>query len=484
MRRTWLVLAGAALSILLVASVAPAQYSYGQNPYSGYEGSSLMQNPSASAYGDTPVYYPYWYNYLDGLQQQGGYYSVTGQYGNSVPVTSYYPATEGSGGATQPQPTGQQSNMYYNPNEYYASQGQTGQYNYQYPSQPQAPAAQVQQAQQPATTKKRSSKKRRIRAQAAATAQAPDQAYQPPAYQQQPQPYQQQAYQQQPQPYQQQPYQQEQQPYPQPYQDPQQQYYQQQLQAYQQQQYYNQQAYQQQGYQQQQPYQQPQPGTYPVQQQAQGQQGGYSEDPLVQRAQEKAYARALARQRAAELASQQQAALQELQQARQIFESAQLRVQEQEDRQKAFQQEYHRKAVSDAYDSLRMAQQRYYDLMGVSTESGAGQQRGYPTSAPPTAQQYSQPVGPGQGMAAGQYAQGGIPVQRYGGAQPTYGPPSGPTTPAPAQQPSQVTPLRVQEPQQQSGGFWNTLKEILLPPTSGPSPRSIIDGKRDMSSSF
>lgn len=453
MQKNWLVLTGAAAIVLLVVNLAPAQYQYGPNPYAGYEGSSFMQNPNPNQ----PVYYPYWYNYLDTMQRQGGYQAITGSYGNSGPVTAYYPSEPGSGQPAQQQQSPGQSSMYYNPGEYYANQGGTPPGKYQ--------AQQPTAAQKPRATQKRSSKKRRISMKAQAAAQQQEQQY----YQQQAA-QQQQAYQQ-PQPYQQGQY------------NPSQQYYQQQQQAYQQQQYYNQQAYQQQAYQQQQAAQQQQ--GYPQQQQAPASQGEQSyEDPLVQRAQQKAYERALARQRAAELAAQQQSALQELQQAKNIFESAQLRVREQEDRQKAFQEEFHRKAVSDAYDSLRMAQQRYYDLMGVSSDNE--QYGGYPTSGLPAAQQYSQPAGPAPAMQAPQqYSQGGIPAQRYGppaqGGQPGYGAPQQPMPGGPAQMPpGQVTPLRVQQPpQEQSRGLWGTIKEILMPPSSGPSPRALIDGKRD-----
>ncbi len=84
---------------------------------------------------------------------------------------------------------------------------------------------------------------------------------------------------------------------------------------------------------------------------------------MVQQAQQKAYERAVARQRAAELSAQQQAAAQELQQASQSLEMAQSRMRDQEQKQKALQQEYHQKAVSEAYEGLKQAQQKYYDLM-------------------------------------------------------------------------------------------------------------------------
>ena len=125
---------------------------------------------------------------------------------------------------------------------------------------------------------------------------------------------------------------------------------------------------------------------------------------MVQAAQQKAYERAVARQRAAELAAQQQAATQELTQAQQQFDMAQQRVREQEVKQKALQAEYHKKAVGEAYDSLRVAQQRYYELMGVSGDSGRPTQSGYQARAVPQGQGQQQALQYPQ-MAPGQQAQ-------------------------------------------------------------------------------
>ncbi len=230
MRRKYTALIGAAIGLGLLVAPAFAQWSGGDPSSMGYDNSTLMQNPTGSFDGQAPSYYPYWYNYLDNMQREGGYYSVTGNYGGA-PVTSYYPASPSSE-ATSPQAT----SMYYNPSEYYANQGgqqaQPAQQpqpmqTYQDPSQAyQAQGYQQQgyqqgyQTQQPqiqaqsATGKRRLSKKE-------AKAQAKAQAQQQAAYLQAQQGYdQQQAYQQQLQAYQQQQqayqqYQQQQQGYPQ-----------------------------------------------------------------------------------------------------------------------------------------------------------------------------------------------------------------------------------------------------------------------------
>ncbi len=508
MRRRSIVLASIAVALMLIVAPAFGQWSSpgGANP-AGYDGSTLMQTPSGGVDpNQPPVYYPYWSNYLDKMQQEGGYYSVTGNYPGSAPVTSYYPTSQYSE-ATSPQAGPGQSNLYYNPSEYYSNQGAPA---YQAPQVQtyQAPQAQTYQPQgyagqavtdgqqtAPATGKKRrlSINKRNAQAQQQAAYQ---QAQQQAAYQQaqQPQQIDPQAY------AQQQAYQQQQQAY------------QQQLQAYQQQQGYPQQ--QQQGYPQQQAYQQP--GAYPAgqeayyQQQGYGQapqqgvqpqpgdtQGGLSSDPTVQAAQQKAYERAVARQRAAELAAQQQAATQELTQAQQQFETAQQKVREQEVRQKALQAEYHKKAVGDAYESLRVAQQRYYELMGVSGDSGRPTQSSYQARAVPQggqqqALQYPQmaPIQQPQAQPQAQQ-QYGQPAPSYQGGQPQYAGPA-PTGAMPSPQgvtplqapPGQATPLRVQGQQQQQAesgsGFWGTLKEIFSSPTTvGPpqSQRSMFEGR-------
>jgi len=440
-----MVLTGTILGVLLMVASAPGQW-----PASNaYDQSTLLQTPSGSFdQSQPPVYYPYWQNYLDNMQREGGYYSITGNYGGSAPITSYYPATS-SGGATSPQTT--QSNMYYNPSDYQAVQGAPA-----YGAAPvQQPAYQPPVA-APHPAQGTSKKKRRLSAKQRVAEQSPQQSY----YQQSPQDYQQQYYGQQPQ-YQQQPYGQQQQ-----YQQPG--YYQQQAG-----QYPGQYA----GYQQQAPAAQPQTTAEAP--------SGLNQDPVVRDAQQKAYERAVARQRAAELAAQQQAAVQELQQAQQMLEAAQGKFREQETKQKQLQEEYHKKAVAEAYEGLRTAQQRYYDLMGVSGESGRPPSRqGYPVQArAPQQMQYpqqapgqAQPQPYGQQAPAAQYPPQGVaqqqPQYQYGVSQPPVGVPAGqPFSPSP---PGQATPLTVQQqPQQEEGGgFWATLKEIFLPPTTSvPNPR-------------
>ncbi len=451
MRRRLMVLTGTILGVLLMVASAPGQWPAGN----AYDQSTLFQTPSGSFdQSQPPVYYPYWQNYLDNLQKEGGYYSITGNYAGSAPITSYYPATSSSSGATTPQTT--QSNMYYNPSDYQAVQGVQA-YGAAPVQQPayQPPVAAPQQAQGTSKKKRRLSAKQRV------AEQSPQQGY----YQQSPQAYQQQYYGQQPQ-YQQQLYDQQaqyqQQPYGQQTQYQQPGYYQQQAA-----QYPGQYA----GYQQQAPVAQPQTTAEP--------QSGLNQDPAVRDAQQKAYDRAVARQRAAELAAQQQAAVQELQQAQQMLETAQGKFREQEVKQKQLQEEYHKKAVAEAYESLRAAQQRYYDLMGVSGESGKPASRqGYPVQAgapqqmqyPQQAQSQPQPQPYGQQAPVAQYSPQGVaqqPQYQYGGGQqPPVGVPAGPTfSPSP---PGQATPLMVQQqPQQEEGGgFWATLKEIFLPPTT------------------
>ncbi len=456
MGRKLTVLTGTILGILLMVASAPGQWSAG-----GADQSSLLETPTGGFDpSQPPVYYPYWHNYLDNMQRQGGYYSVTGNYAGSAPVTSYYPATPSSDG-TSSQST--QSSMYYNPSEYQAVQG----------SQPYAVPTQQPAYQTPVTTMPQqvgsaqpqgssSKKKRRL----SAKQQVAEQGYSqqtPQYYQQQQQPgyYQQQ---QQPGYYQQSPYQS---------QDP---YAQQQGYPQQTSQYPGQYA----GYQQQTPAAQPQQG---------GDQSGLNQDPVVRDAQQKAYERAVARQRAAELATQQQAAVQELQQAQQMLETAQNKFREQEVRQKQLQEEYHKKAVGEAYESLRAAQQRYYDLMGVAGESGrpgAGRQ-GYPVQAgAPQQMQYPQQAAPARGQTypqsapTAQYPSAQAaqqPQYQYGPGQPPVGMPAGQSFSS--SPPGQATPLMVQQqPQQEeSGGFWSTLKEIFLPPTTSPNARP-MDNKK------
>ena len=116
MRKKLMVLISGALSLAFVLAPGVCQWAQGQAGYE-YNTSSLMQSPSDGQNGQMPqAYYPYWTNYLDNLQRDGGYYSVTGNYG-STPVTSYYPANP-SNNATSPQVTSQ-SGMYDNSQDYY-----------------------------------------------------------------------------------------------------------------------------------------------------------------------------------------------------------------------------------------------------------------------------------------------------------------------------------------------------------------------------
>jgi hypothetical protein len=509
MRKIWLVCAAFVLTGLLAAVPAFGQTvasdpSYDQSTFMG--GQSQGQESQLQSY-----YYPYWHNYLDRLQQQGGYYAVTGTYPNSIPVTSYYPSTP-SGEEMGTAPNAPSSAMYSAPGDYQSMYGQGG-----YPgptaAQPtyQPPAAAPQGYQPPSqgyaayhgTTapqqvspgisgKKRSaSQKRRLSASQATGGQVPQAAYpQQQAYAAQ-QPYYGQPYGQ-PQAgqpaYPQQAYGQPQQPYPD-----------------------QQQAYAQQpGY----PQAQGQPGPQQYQPQAPPGQPDYTSDPTFQQAQQKAYERAVARQRAAEMAAQQQAAIQEMQQARNLYESTQQKVQEEEARQRAFQEEYRQKALREAYDNLRVAQQRYYEMMGVSGASGGGatapasapgpgQPQQYPqmAAAPPQVQQYPQTAAappqvqqyPQTGPAAPQVQQypqtaptapQGYPAQLPPGSQYSSAPGSGasPQGMISAQAPSgPASPLHVQPQQQESSGsgFWGILKEIFSPPTNaGASQRHFFDKKR------
>ncbi len=447
MRNKIRVIVTGAFSLAFSMAIWSSQSAHAQANY--YDNAStLMQSGDGGQNTQMPqAYYPYWTNYLDNLQREGGYYSVTGAYGNSAPVTSYYPANPASD-ATSPQVTSQ-SGMYYNPQDYYGASQQQG---YQQPGAA-APSYQTYQApapnvQQQASHGKKSSKKQRS---AAISANQPQQNYygqQQPGYYPQQQP--QQSAGQYP-------------SYPQ------------------QQQQYGQQAYGQPGYSQQQP-QTAEPASP----------SPYGSDPSVQAAQQKAYDRAVARQRAAELAAQQQSAMQELQQTQQMYVAAQQKLKEQEQKQKELQNEYHKKAVGEAYEGLRTAQQRYYDLMGVAQDAARQNQAGQPALAsqpqtiPQQAMQYPQAA-----QAQPSYPQS-MPAASYN--NPGYAQPSYPTSPgvntaaspmAPsAVPPGQATPLQIQpqaQPQQESsGGFWGTLKEIFSPPTTGPVPnqRSMWENKK------
>lgn len=448
MRKKFRVLLSGALGLAFIMTPWVSQWAQGQG-YDYNNASTLMQPPSGGQDAGMPqAYYPYWTNYLDNLQREGGYYSVTGNYGNSNPVTSYYPASPSSD-ATSPQVTSQ-SGMYYNPQDYYGAYQQQG---YQQANQAptyqsyQAPAASTQSQ---TTQGKRSSKKQKP----SATARQQQEYYggQQPGYSPQQTNYPQQQYQQQP--YGQSP-------------------------STAQQQAYGQQNYGQQGYGQ---YQQPQ---------AAGQESSpLASDPSVQAAQQKAYERAVARQRAAELAAQQQTATQELQQTQQLYVAAQQKLREQEQKQRALQDEYQKKAVAEAYESLRASQQRYYELMGVAQESARQNQAGQTRVAgqqPPVQQPMQYP----QAQAQQAYPQG-VPAASYN--NPGYGQQGYPTSAgvntgaspmAPsALPPGQATPLQIQpqgqQEQESAGGLWSTLKEIFSPPTTGPVPnqRSMWENKR------
>lgn len=437
MRNKIRVIVTGAFSLAFLMASWSLQSAHAQANYD-YNTSSLMQSGDSGQNTQMPqAYYPYWNNYLDNLQREGGYYSVTGAYGNSAPVTSYYPANPASD-AMSPQVTSQ-SGMYYNPQDYYGASQQQG-----YQPGAAAPSYQTYQApapnvQQQASHGKKSSKKQRA---AAINTNQPQQNYygqQQPGY------------------YPQQQSQQSAGQYP----------------SYPQQQQYGQQAYGQPGYGQQQ--QLPPPASQETP-------SPYGSDPSVQAAQQKAYDRAVARQRAAELAAQQQTAMQELQQTQQMYVAAQQKLREQEQKQKELQNEYHKKAVGEAYEGLRTAQQRYYDLMGVAQEAARQNQGGQsalasqPQTIPQQAMQYpqaaqTQPSYP-QSMPAASYNSPGQP-------QPTYPTSPGVNTAASPMAPSaippgQATPLQIQpqaQPQQESsGGFWGTLKEIFSPPTTGPVP--------------
>lgn len=426
MRKNMRVLETGSLVFALLIAPWVSQWAQAQGYSYDNNASTLMQSGAAAQNTQMPqAYYPYWTNYLENLQREGGYYSVTGNYGNSAPVTSYYPANPSSD-AMSPQVTSQ-SGMYYNPQDYYGAYQQQA---YQQPSQGaayqsyQQPSTQYAQPQQPAQTK-RSSKKQK---QETVTQQA-----QTPGYGTQ----QQQTY-------------------------------------YPQQQAYGQQAYGQQGYGQQ-AYGQPGYGQYQQQPETQEASPAYSADPSVQAAQQKAYERAIARQRAAELAAQQAAAAQELQQTQQMYMAAQQKLREQEQKQKELQNEYHKKAVGEAYENLRESQRRYYDLMGVAADN-ARQMSQQAALAPQ--QQYQPPAA--SGLQQPSYPQG-VPAANYGapqaygqqGYQASPGINTGATQMAPsAYPPGQATPIQIQ-PQQQaqqesSGGIWSTLKEIFSPPTTAP----------------
>jgi hypothetical protein len=115
MRKNIRILLSGALVLALLMAPCLSQRIQAQ----GYDtnSSSLMQSGAEGQNSQMPQgYYPYWHNYLDNMQREGGYYSVTGNYGNSAPVTSYYPANASSD-AMSPQVTSQ-SSMYYNPQDY------------------------------------------------------------------------------------------------------------------------------------------------------------------------------------------------------------------------------------------------------------------------------------------------------------------------------------------------------------------------------
>ncbi len=474
MRRMIRAVAPSAILVVMAAGISNGQWTVNQENSLDNPPSTFMQYPTGGTNSKSPpAYYPYWTNYLDDLQKQGGYQSITGNYPNSVPITSYYPAgseADYSGqGSAQPQ-------MYSGPQDYSAAYSQGAA-----PQQPQYQSSAPQQYQggyqQPAPTYQATQQGNYGSAGAVSSGQSSKSSKKRKSNAKQvtQDPYQQQGIQQ----------------------------------SYGQQAYPQQDYQQQQAYQQQQGYQQQQQGAYPdqsqyQQQQAYQQQGaqqaqdpsqqGLTGDPLVQEAQRKAYERAVARQRAAELAAQQQAVAQELQQTQQMYMTAQKKLQEQEQRQRSLQQEYHKKAVSEAYDGLRNAQQKYYELVGVSGQGGRQEQPGQQqartaSQAPVQASQYpQQALGASQPGAQYPQPQSGYQQQpqAYGGGQgyqagvqqPGY--PSGvPGVPGGqqgaqsfSQAPTgQATPLHMQEQQQDSGGgFWGALKEIFAPSTPVLSP--------------
>lgn len=183
--------------------------------------------------------------------------------------------------------------------------------------------------------------------------------------------------------------------------------------------------------------------------------------------------------------------MQELQQTQALYAAAQQKLKEQEVRQKQLQDEYHKKAVGEAYEGLRAAQQRYYELMGVSGESGAGAARQaqaqMAAQSPAQSLQYApqqpyqqQPMAAAQpqSMPTSAYPPGySAPPQQQGYPQ-AAGAPGLTVTP-----PGTATPLRIQsqqeQQQQETGGLWSTLKEIFSPPTTAPIPnqRSMFDAK-------
>ena len=195
------------------------------------------------------------------------------------------------------------------------------------------------------------------------------------------------------------------------------------------------------------------------------------------------------------MAAQQQAAMQELQQTQALYAAAQQKLKEQEARQRQLQDEYHKKSVGEAYEGLRAAQQRYYELMGVSGESGTGparqaQQAQMASQAPAQSLQYpgqqpyqQQPMAAAQPQTvpAGAYPQGYPSAAPQQQGYPQAANPGLTVTP-----PGSATPLRIQsqqeqqQQQQESGGFWSTLKEIFSPPTTAPIPnqRSMFDNKK------
>ena len=113
MARSWFVPVSVILGLIISACLTGLESSYGQNPYDANNQSALLDQNSTGAFGrnQVPAYYPDWYNYLDRLQQRGGYYSVTGNYPNSPPVTSYYPSNAIQQQQQYVDPRAQQSNQ-------------------------------------------------------------------------------------------------------------------------------------------------------------------------------------------------------------------------------------------------------------------------------------------------------------------------------------------------------------------------------------
>lgn len=454
----------AILAMCLFAATTPVlgQGGTGSNPYYDYNSSTLMQGNAQQN-----IYYPYWNNYLDNLQQEGGYQAVHGNYPNSAPVTSYYPSAQDSRATT---PQAAQPQMYSN-SGYYSNYGQAqpgyGAQAAQYGAYGAQQAQQAQPNYGAAPAPQRAPQSNSPLQASTNTGQAnPGQANQGPV--------------------------EDPVPTPQEIAAEQQRFLylsgrnaeqdavsaamaQAEAQARAQGQAYGAQYGAQPGQQ-----ASAAPQGYPSGQQAYMNNAAatnqaaddlaFSADPNVRRAQEEARLRAEARRKAAEQAAQQQAAMQELQQAQTLYEQAQARLQEEEQKQKALQAEFHRRAVSDAYDSLRMAQQRYYDLMGVEGEAGPPQSNyGQQAAAAPNPMAVT--TNPSYGQPAAPQQQPMQPVQPQVAPQP--------------QRPAQATPLYAGQAGQQGqsnssneGGILSSIKSFFSPPAGGVNQRALLDRQK------